>query len=239
MGSNPTLGSQMRDDRKNIRSALIYSLLTVGLIVAFFFVGLPSLAKFTGFLSDLTKGNSPIEISDKTPPAPPQFTNLPEATNQNRLKLEGSSEPAAIITLTFNSRDEEVVADREGNFSLNLALRKGENTLSAVSRDEAGNQSQPTKVFKVVQDNTSPEIQITAPAGGTTFFGIKQKNLTIEGKVDEKAELTINDRLASVGSDGTFKFLTTLSDGENTFSLKARDEAGNESEVSLTVSFSP
>lgn len=208
--------------------------------LAFLFtLGLPTLAKFAGFLTDLNKSGKPIEKSDTTPPAPPRINDLPDYTNQLSLSVTGTTEPAAVVKLFLNDKEEEVLADKDGNFSTKFDLKKGENTVSALATDSSGNQSQKSPVQKIIFDNEPPSITIDSPADGASFFGSKQKQLTIKGKTKVGAGLTINDRFADVDDSGNFTFTTTLSEGQNTFNLKATDKAGNTTEKSITVNFSP
>jgi len=60
-----------------------------------------------------------------------------------------------------------------------------------------------------------------------------------EGKVEENAKVQINDRVVVVESDGTFSFVTTLSEGQNNFTVKAEDEARNKVEKNLKVTYAP
>ena len=46
-------------------------------------------------------------------------------------------------------------------------------------------------------------------------------------------------RIVVVESDGSFAFTTTLSEGENQFTVKASDKAGNSTEAVLKLNFSP
>jgi hypothetical protein len=227
------------EEKKNIKRAVGFGVLTVGIIVIFIFFGLPLVARFVGFITDLRKGGSPVQIEDTTPPAPPIFERFQEYTNEDKLKISGKTEPGATVILFLNNDDEEVVANKDGEFSYNFKLRKGENTISAKAKDEAGNESQESKIYDVVFDNEAPDLEITSPEEGQEFFGSKERQITIEGITDEDASLTINDRVVAVDEDGTFAFLTTLGEGENNFNIKSTDKAGNQTEMDFKVSFTP
>lgn len=226
------------EEKRNIRKAFTYGVLTIGSIVIIFFFGLPVLVKFAGFIGDIAKSDKPIEIADTTPPAPPRFNSFPEETNQLYVDLSGSSEGGVDVILSLNRKEQTVLADSSGAFSVKFALNKGENTFSAKARDQAGNVSQPTETMKIIYDNDPPSLEISSPNDGAKFFGSRQKNLSINGKTEATAEVTINDRVVSVNDDGTFSFKTTLSEGDNTFTIKATDKAGNSSEKALTVNYS-
>ncbi len=226
------------EERKNIRRAFIFSVLTLTSLLLVIFLGLPAVANFAAILTDLRKSGEPPDKEDTTPPVPPRLEPLPESTNEFRVEIKGSTEPGATVILFLNSKKEEILANKEGEFTYSFALLDGENIILALSKDNASNESQKTDTFRVVYDNDSPELEITSPEDGSKYYGSKQRQVVLEGKTEEGASVNINDRLVVVESDGTFTFATTLSEGENQFTIKAEDKAGNVEEKSLTLHFS-
>jgi len=227
------------EERQSIRRAIFFTFLTVVSIFAFIFLGLPVLAKFAGFLTDLKKSGLPIERNDTTPPAPPKLDNLPEYTNEFSVEIKGTTEAGASVTLFLNNDEEELVVNKDGEFNFTFKLDKGENTVSVKARDAAGNESQETDVYKIIFDNEPPELEITSPEDGKEFYGSKERQVSINGKTEENASVTINDRIVAVDVSGNFTFVTTLSEGENGFTIKTEDKAGNSTEASLTLRFTP
>lgn len=226
------------EERKNVKNAYKYIVWSIIAIIFLIFLGVPTLVRFAGFIGDIAKSDKPVEINDITPPAPPQFDEIPENTNKETLEITGQSENSAIIKIRANNDDSEVVANNEGKFSFTFNLNKGENTIDATSTDLAGNQSTQTQTFRINYDNEDPELTIDSPSDGSSFFGSGQRQLSIKGTVDENVDLRINDRFVSLKDDNSFTFATTLSEGENKFDIVAMDPAGNESSSSLTVTFS-
>ncbi|MBI3443251.1 hypothetical protein HY008_01130 [Candidatus Woesebacteria bacterium] len=227
------------EEKRNIRRAFVYGILTIIALILFLNFGLPTLAKFVGFLSDFARPVRQVGKNDNIPPPPPRFTNLPEYTNQKTIDAAGTAEPGATVKLSLNDRAEEVLADSDGKFSIKFNLNKGENSLSAKAVDSGGNESQRTKVYKIIFDDVPPEITIDSPSDGSSFYGEKQRQLSVKGKTEIGSSLTINDRLVAVNDDGSFVFTTTLSEGENAFSVKATDKAGNSTEKTFKVNFTP
>lgn len=223
---------------KNRRKATFFILLAGAIVVFLFFYGLPLIARFSTFIADLRKDSQPVDITDTTPPAPPRISSLPEVTKETVVEIDGSTEEGATVILYLNSKEEELVADRDGDFTFDFRLNDGKNSISAMAIDRAGNESQESKTIIVTYDNEPPELLIESPTDGESFFGAPQRQLTIKGTTDEGASVTINDRVVVVNSDGTFTFATTLSDGENTFSIKSVDRAENETETSISVTYS-
>ncbi len=213
--------------------------MTIGLIILLFVFGLPTIAKFAAFLTNLKQSTEVIEQVDTTPPAPPRIDLLPEFTNKTKTEIQGNTEPGTNIVFFLNNKKGETLANKNGAFSLTLSLNEGENTFSILAKDASGNESQKSKIFKIIFDNVSPELEINKPEDGTEFFGAKQRQIVIEGKTEENASVKINDRIVVVNEDGSFVFVTTLSEGENKFTIKTQDRAGNESEKSLTTFFFP
>ena len=227
------------EERQSIRRAIFFTFLTIVSIFAFIFLGLPVLAKFAGFLTDLKESGLPIEINDTTPPAPPRLDNLPEYTNEFSVEVKGTTEAGASVTLFLNNDEEELVVNKDGEFNFIFKLDRGENTVSVKARDAAGNESQETSVYKIIFDNEPPELEITSPEDGKEFYGSKERQVSINGKTEESASVTVNDRIVAVDASGNFTFVTTLSEGENGFTIKTEDKAGNSTEASLTLRFTP
>ncbi len=226
------------EEKRNVKNAYKYVTWSIIALVLLIFLGIPTLVRFAGFIGDIAKSDKPVELNDITPPAPPQFDDLPENTNVETLQITGQSENAAIIKIRANNNNSEVVANSEGQFSFTFNLDKGENTIDATATDLGGNQSTQTQTYRIYFDNQDPELTVESPSDGSAFFGSGQRQLTIKGTVDENVDLRINDRFVSLKDDFSFTFATTLSEGENKFEIKATDPAGNESSTSLTVTFS-
>lgn len=227
------------EEKTNIRRAITLVVLSAVFLIFLVSFGIPLFAKFAGFMSNLGKSNQPIEINDTTPPAPPRIDNLPEYTNQKSLEIAGETEAGAIVTLNFDNQTQEIVADKEGKFSAKYTLNAGENTLFAFARDQVGNESQKTQTWTINFDDQPPEIEIETPPDGAEYFGPKQSQVTVKGQTEIGAGVTVNDRLATVNDNGVFSLTLTLSEGENTLTIKAKDRAGNETEKTLTVRYSP
>ncbi len=226
------------EEQRNFRRAFIFTLLTLGFILLAFFYGIPVVAKVASFVGDLRKSSTPVDKNDTTPPGPPRFNEIPEAVNKNDLTIGGYGEAGATIILHLNDSEEEVVTDADGKFSFSINLAKGENILSAKAKDQAGNESVSSKVYTVVFDNEAPKIEVSSPNDGASFYGSKEKQLTIKGTTKIGSTLTINDRIIKVEDDGSFSYTVSLNDGENNFHFKVVDQAQNQTEKDLKVNYS-
>lgn len=226
------------ENRKNIKNAYFYIFLSLLTIILLVFFGLPLLVKFAGFVGDVAKSDKKVEIKDITPPAPPQFDQITEYTNNDTLEISGKSESGAIVLISANNDPSEVVANSEGVFNFTFNLNKGVNTINAKATDVSNNESTQTKTYSIVYDNEEPELTLSSPTDGSSFYGASARQLTIKGTVSEACDLTINGRFVALKDDLTFSFLNTLSEGENKFAVKAVDSSGNETSTSLTINFS-
>jgi len=227
----------MVEDKKSIKRAYFYVFLSIVALIFLVFFGIPTLVRFAGFIGEIAKSDKPVELNDTTPPAPPQFDEIPEYTNKGNLEITGRSESGATIIIRDNNNTTEIVANNEGNFSYTIKLKKGENSIDAKARDTANNESTQTDTFRINFDDENPEITIDTPSDGSSFYGSGQRQLSIKGSVSEKTYLTINGRLVTLKDDLTFNFTTTLSEGENKFEIIATDPANNEAKTSFVVNF--
>lgn len=226
------------EERKNKRKAIFFVLLTGVAIILMYFYGIPILVRFAGFAYDLRKSTESVDIADTTPPPPPHFEPIPPYTSDNKIELQGNSEPGASVILVFDSYEEELIAGSDGKFFYTHELVGGENTLQAYAKDSAGNQSQKTDSYTIVFDKEKPELKITKPQDGSEFYGSKQRQILIEGQTEKDVKIQINNKMVVVDLNGNFTFATTLQEGVNTFNINAQDPAGNITETSLNVKYS-
>lgn len=227
------------EEKKNRKSAMSFIVLTIILVVALFYFGIPLIVRYTGFLTDLRKSSEPVEVDDATPPPIPRLDPLPEATKDKSVDINGSTEPGATVIIEVNSNPHEILANKSGRFSYTFDLVGGENTISAVAKDISGNESGESEKIVVVYDLDAPDLEIISPKDGQEFYGNSQKQISIEGATDKDASITINDRFVLVDNEGKFKFSTNLSEGENVFTIKAEDKASNVTESKLILKYSP
>ncbi len=227
------------EEKKNTRKAFLYVFLTIVALFGLYFLGIPALGRLTTFVSSLKGNDKKISSSDFTPPPPPKFNNFPEFTNQQNLTLNGNTEAGSTVKLVFNGTSQETLSDSDGQFSFNVTLEDGTNTFAATATDQAGNLSQKSEDYQVNFDKKAPDLEITSPNDGSSYFGSNQRQVTIEGKAETDAAVTINDRIIFVDDEGIFQYTTTLKDGSNTFNIKSSDKAGNITEKSLTLNFTP
>ena len=203
-------------------SAILLTLIL--LFVVFRFFG-PKLGSLFGLIS--VHRNDPAE-RDKITPVPPIFSLIPKATNKKKLTLNGISEPGSSVFLFMNgSKKSSIITSNDGLFTFtDLELTEGKNTIFARATDKNDNESDDSEKAIVVLDTKKPEIKIDSPVNGETVRNLN-KRIEVKGKLNEKANVMINGRVAIVQSDFTFGILLGVEEGNVSIKVVATDEAGN------------
>lgn len=245
-GSSPPIGSHMREyrsrlaeveEKKSVRSALIFGGLTLLIIIFGIIFGIPLFSKFIGLFTknsatSQTNGNATILLA-------PTLSQLPEFTNQQSIVVKGSAKVGSTVKIFFGDSSNQISADDSGNFATNVTLKKGKNNIYAKVVDNGGNESPDSVHYTVTFTNDPPKLTVTSPSDGQSFFGDKQKTLSVQGQVDQNITVTVNDRIAIVDSTGKFSINYDLQQGENELKVVAKDLAGNKKEIDLKVTFNP
>lgn len=169
--------------------------------------------------------------------------------SESQPTIAGRADPGLEVTLTLNpgTPDEQVVtvtADANGNWSYtpDMPLDDGTYQVRASVTAQDGGMSSDEIEFEI--DATAPEIVIDAPAEGSA---ISDSTPTISGTTEPGAavEVTVGGMTYTTTADGnggwSVEVADGLEEGEQTATVKATDEAGNESEesVTFTVDTSP
>ncbi|EPD53130.1 hypothetical protein HMPREF1210_00861 [Paenisporosarcina sp. HGH0030] len=182
-----------------------------------------------------TTGNFMIRARVKYEASVPVITTPKDAahTNQSTFTVEGKASPTTQVHL-FNKGEEvaATTARKDGTFSVDVTLQDGENELTATSSTDRGS-TDPSEPVKIILDQAKPELT-TKPAEG---FKTNQKAVTVEGKATDPylAEVTINGQNANLTEDGSYSLRVLLNNGENKFTVTAKDRAGNETSKEVTV----
>ena len=120
------------------------------------------------------------------------------------------------------------------------ALTDGSHTITVNVKDNDGNAAvQKTSTFKL--DTTPPTLNVTAPSNG---FITNAAALTIQGVTNDTTSspvtitITLNGTAqgaVTVSTNGSFSKAVTLSEGDNTIVITAKDAAGKTSSVTRVV----
>jgi RHS repeat-associated protein len=110
-------------------------------------------------------------------------------------------------------------------------LADGLYSISATIKDLAGNVSKAASLSFTI-DTVPPVITITSPKDG---LFTNQPSLTISGGLSEPGTLAVNGRAVALGTDNSFSYPVTLTEGGNGFTLTATDRAGNTATKTITA----
>lgn len=226
------------EEKRNMRQATLLGLAAILAIIVVIVLGIPLLIRMAVFLGDIKSSSRPVEKNDLIPPVPPQISLPYSATNSASQTISGSAEPGSSVFLTLNGESVgNVIAAEDGGFSIsNIHLTVGDNKLSAVAIDQAGNKSMPANEIDVFYSNKPPKLDISSP---TDRQQISNNKVEISGSVDEGSRLVINDRFIVIAPNGKFNVVWNLNSGENGLVFVATDQSGNQTRKELIVTATP
>ncbi len=168
--------------------------------------------------------------------ADPVARDLPDFTREPALLLTGRVPTFALVTgrtveVALNGAVAATVTpDDAGGFSTPLTLREGPNAIALTllsGKDIVAHSS-----YIVVLDRQPPTLALNKPANGETVEG---PNVSVQGKVEAGATITVNDRTVLTAQDGSFSDSFGASPGPLGINVVARDRAGNETIVKTTI----
>lgn len=168
-------------------------------------------------------------VVDNTPPII-RLANLPDdhKVGDEELLIEGTTEPRS--TLWLNDQPQPVTVGPDGGFSLNYRLREGLNQIELTAIDPSGNAASVARDVTLVLH--PPEIVLDNPPDG---LWIKQRLLSVQGRVAPDAQLSVDGKQVAVGDDGRFNVDVLLEEGENIVRAEATDAVGNQTSVERRV----
>lgn len=225
------------DDEQVTKQTVVLGVVTLvvfGLIMVF---GLPVLIRFSIFLGDLKSRQEKVVEDKVIPPPPPRLSIAYEATNSASIVITGASEPGLVVELLKDDVNfDKVSASETGEFVFeNVNLDKGDNIFTAIAVSEKGSRSDPSRTVPVVYDDMVPSLAMTNPV--ETELKVDYADFDLVGNTEKGASVLINNRVAMVDDNGSFKMKMQLSPGKNEFEIKARDLAGNETKKNIVITY--
>jgi len=234
-----------RSTRRLARKSRQRFFTTLIIIVLLFYVlftwVLPFFINGVGTVTNIFKGNKPLETSiSENPNLAPPVLNIPyEATSSAKIDIQGFATANSTVKIYLDDElVQEVTSDDNGTFrAKSIMLVLGTNNIYGKTEDEKGKESLPSKTIKLIYDSEKPTLEVSSPTDGQTFTGERKINVT--GKSEPSVTVTINGEQAILDSEGKFSKIFNLSDGSNTITIVSRDAAGNETSLSRNVTFNP
>ncbi len=221
------------------RRRIFYAL--AGMVSVLVFLALFGLKILVGFslMVDRIRGGSPAPSQAQSILLPPTLDPLPQTTNTEDVTVTGSAAITTTLVLFLNDKEvRKLTIGEKGTFSIPLTLAKGANAISAKLVDEGGNASELSNILTITLKKEAPLLEVSEPTDGQITQGDNGK-VTVVGKTEEGASVTINGRFVIVGSDGSFRSSVSLNEGENTLTIVASDAAGNQTVTSRVALWQP
>ncbi|MDD4106784.1 MAG: hypothetical protein PHX84_02435 [Candidatus Shapirobacteria bacterium] len=220
------------------KKTIFLGLLTIvlGLLVLLF--GLPLLVKFSIFLGEGKNKKNSIVEEKIMPPLAPRILRDFEATNSATIKIKGFAEAKVKVELYKNEISiGSTEVSENGDFLFDkIDLSDGDNYFSAIaSTDKSGN-SDESEIINVVYDTVAPSLTLTNPSEES--LSVDSIDFDIVGKTDKGSSVLINNKIVKVDDNGDFKEKWQLTIGKNDLVVIARDDAGNETKKSISITYS-
>lgn len=147
--------------------------------------------------------------------------------------ITGQTSVDGLLTVYVNGTARQTQTVVAGPVSFELQLAPGETEIALTITPQDGVESVKSAPARYVLDQTAPVIAVTSHEDGETV-GSEMVELVGTVMDDNLADATINGRQLSL-LDGRFAQHVTLSDGENTIEIIARDLAGNSTTYRMSL----
>ena len=149
-------------------------------------------------------------------------------TKISTITVSGTVTDTSAVTVTVNGQPVNLSGTQ---FSTSVTLAEGSNTITVLATDAFGNVGTATR--NVTLDTTAPVLTITSLQDGAVTT---ETQLTITGTVTDATTTTVTvNNVAATRNGNEFSAVVSLVEGPNTFVIRAEDAAGNQTEITRTV----
>jgi len=223
------------EQQKLLRQTIFMAAAAIILGVGFILVVLPN---FIRFITGISNPDQVLVENNQLPPQVPVLSPPVPATSSAQIKVMGfaQSETEVVLVVNSNQQDRQAVSD-EGSFEFDVELSEGENQIAAFAIAKDKQESAISSSYTVVKDVQPPKLEIKEPQDGQSVELRRNQNLTISGTTDLKTQLNVNGRLIYAKNDGSFNTTYSLQEGENKLEFLAVDQAGNQTQKTIMVTF--
>lgn len=228
------LRKQMEEQTKH--TIVVSTIGSILIIAGLIFLG----PKVLSSMSLLVQSNNDSSTKSQTDVivTSPILDPLPISTNSAQMIVSGQAQKNRKIKLFVNDTNMgEKDTDSDGSFRFtNVKLSDGENVVKATSLagDKESNSSR-TQTVRYM--SKAPTLTVDSPTDNQEIHG-GDKKVSISGKTDSGIQVTINGVYALSKPDGSFSFTLAISDGDNTITIVASDDAGNQTQIVRHVKYS-
>lgn len=234
--------SARRTAQKGKQRFLITVILIILLLWGVLTFILPSFIEGIGFISSFLKPSTQKQttsLTENATLAPPVLYIPYEATNTATIHISGYAATHSKVKIYVDDELKDTVeVSAEGNFTLKkIDLSLGTNNIYGKTIDEKEQESLPSKTIKLIFDNEKPKLDLSEPEDGKAVKG--DKKVKIAGTTESDVQVFVNDTQVVINSEGKFDTIMSLNDGDNNFTVKAKDRASNTTEITRKVTFQP
>lgn len=225
-------------EKQTIKNLVLSILGIIIVLIVLFKFGIPLLVNLSLFISG-TKNQEPTSHNTTVFIAPPILNSEYDATNSAQIKISGSASPNQVIDLYINGNlvDKTETKD-DSSFSFETILIPGENIIRAKATTSDGQESNLSESLTITFKGDAPSLEIKSPPDGQVFSK-DQNSVEIKGTTDPYVRITINNFWAIIDENNNFSYTLGLKDGENEIKIVAQDQAGNKTEKTIKVTYSP
>ncbi len=227
---------EKRQNKQFLQRIVIGIVLFVFVFFFLFTTGIKLLVSFTLFLNQLANGGNKQQTVEKQ-----QTLNsvdidpIASATNSATIEFTGTS-------LNFDSLEIYLNDTKQGQMSISDTfagevkdLEKGQNTIYFIAKSSSSKTTKKTQTFSVLYKTDKPKLDISSPGDNSKT---NKEDIIISGSTDKETSIKINDQPIIVDADGKFTSSVRLKSGENKIVITAEDIVGNQTEKTLTVTYS-
>jgi len=236
--ANSRLRSHLK--RKAAQNIFLVIIGFIIILVAAVIFGTKLLVSFSLFLEKFQNNGSPTSSAEQTNDtyiAPPTLNPVVDATNSAQIAVNGFGIKNQTVELYLNNQrvDKTTVSDDNKFQFPTVSLQQGQNTILTRAVTDAGKESTDSNTDTITYLNKPPSLTLTQPQDGQGFNKGSTPTISIEGKTDPGAKVTINDAWAIVDDQGNYNYLYTLKDGDNDIKVVATDAAGNQTTKEIHI----
>jgi len=183
----------------------------------------------TNFAGVIKRETLTITVDTVPPMLVVDYPHATELVNTTDINFTGKTEPGAVVTVNGFV----ATVDAAGNFSRNITLPEGVNTVTVASHDKAMNFNYSKPVVTV--DITPPPLTVFTPVDNLIT---PDGTLIATGAVESDATLSVNG-IAIAHQGEPFSKVVTLTEGVNRLAFLAMDPAGNRNVTVRKVIYDP
>lgn len=196
------------------------------------------MVNFALFISGVKDYDDNAKHEDTSFISAPILNPLPVATNSAEVIISGSASPNQTVILYINDNlVDKTEAQKNGNFSFRQTLSEKENEIKTKAETN-GKESEFSQAVNILVKNSPPSLSVDFPTDGESFSK-EQNTVEVKGTTDAQIKVTVNDFWAITDQANHFSYILPIKEGENQIKIVATDQAGNKTEKTIRVIYSP